>query len=150
MEYWISYKKISTFSKKFIISIFFNWNSAVPSKAEDKEHCEEYGRLLNADPNKVSTKAKKRGLPQLGTLGAGNHYAEIQVVDEIFDQDWLVKIMKLFLRSMIFGHDSAKFIKTERHCRSRLLSVKRPKLQSSSKVSMSLIKFHLRNFTLKQ
>lgn len=53
--------------------------------AEDKEHCEEYGRMLNADPTKVSTRAKKRGLPQLGTLGAGNHYCEIQVVDEIFD-----------------------------------------------------------------
>ena len=35
--------------------------------AEDKEHCEEYGRMLGADPNKVSAKAKKRGLPQLGT-----------------------------------------------------------------------------------
>jgi len=53
---------------------------------EDKEHCEEYGRMLNADPGKVSNRAKKRGLPQLGTLGAGNHYAEIQVVDEIFDE----------------------------------------------------------------
>ena len=54
--------------------------------AEDKEHCEEYGRMLNADTSKVSVKAKKRGLPQLGTLGAGNHYAEIQVVDEIYDK----------------------------------------------------------------
>ncbi|XP_064605553.1 RNA-splicing ligase RtcB homolog [Liolophura sinensis] len=54
--------------------------------AEDKEHCEEYGRMLQADPSKVSSRAKKRGLPQLGTLGAGNHYAEIQVVDEIYDQ----------------------------------------------------------------
>ena len=54
--------------------------------AEDKEHCEEYGRMLNANPAVVSTRAKKRGLPQLGTLGAGNHYAEIQVVDEIFDK----------------------------------------------------------------
>ncbi|CRL04692.1 CLUMA_CG017756, isoform A [Clunio marinus] len=54
--------------------------------AEDKEHCEEYGRMLNADPSKVSLRAKKRGLPQLGTLGAGNHYAEIQVVDEIYDK----------------------------------------------------------------
>ena len=54
--------------------------------AEDKEHCEEYGRMLNADPNKVSARAKKRGLPQMGTLGAGNHYAEIQVVDEIYDK----------------------------------------------------------------
>jgi len=53
--------------------------------AEDKEHCEEYGRMLNADPSKVSKRAKKRGLPQLGTLGAGSHYAEIQVVDEIYD-----------------------------------------------------------------
>lgn len=42
--------------------------------------------MLQADPNKVSLRAKKRGLPQLGTLGAGNHYAEIQVVEEIFDR----------------------------------------------------------------
>ncbi|CAB3407581.1 unnamed protein product [Caenorhabditis bovis] len=55
------------------------------SWAEDKEYCEEYGRMLQADSSKVSMRAKKRGLPQLGTLGAGNHYAEIQVVDEIFD-----------------------------------------------------------------
>lgn len=62
--------------------------------AEDKEHCEEYGRMLQADPSKVSVKAKKRGLPQLGTLGAGNHYAEIQVVDEIFD-NYAAKTMGL-------------------------------------------------------
>jgi len=55
--------------------------------AEDKEHCEEYGRMLQADQSKVSARAKKRGLPQLGTLGAGNHYAEVQVVDEIFDKN---------------------------------------------------------------
>lgn len=54
--------------------------------AEDKEHCEEFGRMLQADPSKVSKRAKKRGLPQLGTLGAGNHYCEIQVVEEIFDK----------------------------------------------------------------
>lgn len=55
------------------------------SWAEDKEHCEEYGRMLTADPSKVSQRAIKRGLPQLGTLGAGNHYAEIQVVEEVYD-----------------------------------------------------------------
>ncbi|CAD7703767.1 unnamed protein product [Ostreobium quekettii] len=60
--------------------------------AEDKEHCEEYGRMLNADPSKVSQRAKKRGLPQMGTLGAGNHYAEIQVVDEIFDPSAATKM----------------------------------------------------------
>ena len=41
---------------------------------EDKEHIEEYGRMLDADVSKVTSRAKKRGLPQLGTLGAGNHY----------------------------------------------------------------------------
>uniref|UniRef100_A0A914Q5W4 3'-phosphate/5'-hydroxy nucleic acid ligase n=1 Tax=Panagrolaimus davidi TaxID=227884 RepID=A0A914Q5W4_9BILA len=54
------------------------------SWTEDKEHCEEYGRMLQADASKVSMRAKKRGLPQLGTLGAGNHYGEVQVVDEIY------------------------------------------------------------------
>lgn len=54
---------------------------------EDKDRCEEQGRMLQADPTKVSARAKKRGLSQLGTLGAGNHYAEIQIVDEVFDQD---------------------------------------------------------------
>merc|ERR1712000_350649 len=41
--------------------------------------------MLNADASKVSARARKRGLPQLGTLGAGNHYAEIQIVEEIND-----------------------------------------------------------------
>ncbi|VDK79031.1 unnamed protein product [Cylicostephanus goldi] len=62
------------------------------SWAEDKEHCEEYGRMLQADATKVSTRAKKRGLPQLGTLGAGNHYAEVQVIDEIYDKHAAAKM----------------------------------------------------------
>lgn len=41
--------------------------------AEDKEHCEEYGRMLQADPNKVSSKAKKRGLPQVRRFLAAQH-----------------------------------------------------------------------------
>ena len=53
---------------------------------EDKEKVEEYGRMLDASPAKVSQRAKKRGLPQLGTLGAGNHYIEIQVVEEVYDE----------------------------------------------------------------
>jgi tRNA-splicing ligase RtcB len=54
---------------------------------EDRVHCEDNGRIMMADPAKVSKRAKKRGITQLGTLGAGNHYAEVQVVDEIYDQD---------------------------------------------------------------
>ena len=53
---------------------------------EDKDFCEENGRMLTADKEKVSNKAKKRGLNQIGTLGGGNHYTEVQVVEEIYDQ----------------------------------------------------------------
>jgi tRNA-splicing ligase RtcB len=53
---------------------------------DDLEHCEESGSLEGADPSQVSQKARKRGRPQLGTLGSGNHFLEIQRVDKIFDQ----------------------------------------------------------------
>ena len=53
----------------------------------DSDVCEENGRILNADPNKVSDKAKKRGAPQLGSLGSGNHFLEIQKVAEIHDEE---------------------------------------------------------------
>jgi len=48
---------------------------------------EESGCLKGADPAKVSSKAKQRGIPQLGTLGSGNHFLEVAVVDEIYDRD---------------------------------------------------------------
>ena len=52
---------------------------------EDLLHCEEGGCMAGADTAAVSAKAKQRGLPQGGTLGAGNHFLEIQVVKEIYD-----------------------------------------------------------------
>jgi tRNA-splicing ligase RtcB len=52
---------------------------------EDLNVTEEGGCLAGADPSKVSDKAVKRGVPQAGTLGSGNHFLEIQVVKEIFD-----------------------------------------------------------------
>ncbi len=55
--------------------------------AEDIILTEESGRIKGADPDKVSDKAKKRGIPQLGTLGSGNHFLEVAVVDEIYDQN---------------------------------------------------------------
>lgn len=54
---------------------------------EDKDFIEEYGRLPNANPDMVSNKAKERGRDQLGTLGSGNHFAEVQIVQEIFDEE---------------------------------------------------------------
>lgn len=62
---------------------------------EDLEHCEEWGRMEGARPDQVSLKARKRGRPQLGTLGSGNHFLEIQRVDEVFDAD-LAKRFGLF------------------------------------------------------
>jgi len=59
---------------------------------EDLEHLEENGCLSPANPDDVSERAKKRGIGQLGTLGAGNHFLEIQKVDEIFDKDIAKKL----------------------------------------------------------
>lgn len=53
----------------------------------DLHHIEESGRLSTADTDAVSRRAKERGREQLGTLGSGNHFAEIQYVSEIFDAD---------------------------------------------------------------
>jgi tRNA-splicing ligase RtcB len=52
---------------------------------EDAEHCEEKGSMKAANPDKVSTHAKNRGLPQVGTLGSGNHFLEIQRVDKLYN-----------------------------------------------------------------
>ncbi len=53
----------------------------------DLDHTEERGCMAGARAGKVSDKAVKRGLPQLGTLGSGNHFLEVQVVDQVYDRD---------------------------------------------------------------
>ena len=55
-------------------------------KPEDLEATEETGRLKGANPDKVSARAKKRGAPQSGTLGSGNHFLEVQIVREVYEQ----------------------------------------------------------------
>jgi tRNA-splicing ligase RtcB len=59
------------------------------------EKIEENGQMSGADPIAVSDKAIKRGLPQLGTLGSGNHFVEIQYVEETYD-DNLAQRLGLF------------------------------------------------------
>jgi len=56
-------------------------------RAEDIVATEESGCMKRANPDKVSSKAKKRGIPQLGTLGSGNHFLEVEVVSEIYDRN---------------------------------------------------------------
>ena len=53
----------------------------------DLRRTEEFGRVEGADPGKVSHRARERGRPQLGSLGAGNHFIEIDLVDQVFDPE---------------------------------------------------------------
>jgi tRNA-splicing ligase RtcB (3'-phosphate/5'-hydroxy nucleic acid ligase) len=55
--------------------------------ASDLDHCEEGGTLDGADPDAVSDGAKGRGKDQLGTLGSGNHFLEVQEVERVYDDD---------------------------------------------------------------
>ena len=82
---------------------------------EDLEHTEEQGRMKGADPDAVSARAVERGLPQLGTLGSGNHFLELQVVERVFDEK-AARVMGLFEGQVVimihcgsrgFGHQIA-------------------------------------------
>ena len=53
---------------------------------EDLEYTEDHGAIKGADPDTVSDRAYERGLHQSGTLGSGNHFIEVQVIDEIYDE----------------------------------------------------------------
>ena len=54
---------------------------------EDLEFIEENGKIKNANPSAVSIRAKQRQINQLGTLGSGNHYLEVQYVKEVYDKE---------------------------------------------------------------
>ncbi len=82
---------------------------------EDTEYCEAGGGLEKADVANVSEKAKNRGRDQVGTLGSGNHFLEIQKVAEIFDEN-TAKVFGLFKHQVVvmihtgsrgFGHQIA-------------------------------------------
>lgn len=77
--------EVLTVGSKWAVEKGYGWE-------EDLEHTESKGRLDWADASKVSRRAKERGAPQLGTLGSGNHFLEVQVVDKIFDPEIAKKI----------------------------------------------------------
>ena len=76
---------------------------------QDIEVCEESGRIDGADPSSVSDIARKRGAIQLGSLGSGNHFLEVQKVDKIYDQ--------VAAKSMGLDHEGQVTILV--HCGSR-------------------------------
>ena len=77
--------------------------------AEDLERTEEGGRMRDAAWDPVSDRALERGIPQLGTLGSGNHFLEFQTVDRIFDADV----------ASAFGIDAEGQVTIMIHCGSR-------------------------------
>jgi len=71
-------RRVMTEGAGFIVERGYGW-------PEDLDHTEAGGALDEADPDAVSKRAVERGNDQVGTLGAGNHFLEVQVVDEIYD-----------------------------------------------------------------
>ncbi|ELP90822.1 hypothetical protein EIN_027210 [Entamoeba invadens IP1] len=74
------FDKLLTGGLEYMVEQGYAWE-------EDLKHCEEGGKIAGADPSLVSKVAKSRGHQQVGTLGSGNHYLEVQTVDEIFDAE---------------------------------------------------------------
>jgi len=83
---------------------------------EDYSYTEELGKIKNANPRDVSQKAKARGKSQVGTLGSGNHFLEMQIVDEVYNEQ-IAKILGLKKGQITFmihcgsrglGHQVAK------------------------------------------
>ncbi|MEM4310793.1 MAG: RtcB family protein [Nitrososphaerales archaeon] len=75
------FREVVEYGAKWCIERGYGWE-------EDLERTEEYGIMKGANSNKISDRAIQRGLNQIGTLGSGNHYLEIQWVkkENIFDE----------------------------------------------------------------
>jgi tRNA-splicing ligase RtcB len=84
-------RKDTGFSREDIEEVLVEGASALVGRGygepEDLENIESEGRLPGADPKGVSDRAYQRGVSQLGTLGSGNHFLEVQYVDELYDEE---------------------------------------------------------------
>jgi tRNA-splicing ligase RtcB (3'-phosphate/5'-hydroxy nucleic acid ligase) len=74
----------------------------------DVAHIEENGKIPGADPSMVSHRAKERGHDQLGTLGSGNHFLEIQVVTEIFDPELAMRFGLHLEQIVVLMHSGSR------------------------------------------
>ncbi|MCM8832104.1 MAG: RtcB family protein, partial [Candidatus Omnitrophica bacterium] len=75
---------------------------------EDLKYCEEGGAIEGADPDSVSQRAYERGKSQAGTLGSGNHFLEVQVVQEIFDKEVAEKLDLFIGQITIMVHSGSR------------------------------------------
>ena len=74
----------------------------------DLDSTEERGRIAGASPDAVSPRAKLRGKPQIGTLGSGNHFVEVQYVDEVFDEEIACKYRIELGRIVLLIHTGSR------------------------------------------
>ena len=77
-------------------------------RPEDLAVQEEEGRLTSARPPEVSESARKRGLKQLGTLGSGNHFLEVQAVDEVFYPEFAERLGLAPHRVVVMLHTGSR------------------------------------------
>jgi len=75
---------------------------------EDLEHIESGGAIKHADPSKASKEAYERGANELGTVGSGNHFVELQWVEEIYDEDIAQKLGITLGQLMIMVHSGSR------------------------------------------
>ncbi|MCF7907545.1 MAG: RtcB family protein [Candidatus Omnitrophica bacterium] len=75
---------------------------------EDLESCEEFGAIEGADPDCVSERALDRGRPQSGTLGSGNHFLEVQAIEDIFDDKIAQKLNLRIGQIMVMIHSGSR------------------------------------------
>jgi len=75
---------------------------------DDLKHIESGGRLADADPGLVSARARARGKDQLGTIGAGNHFVEVEYVSEIFDDSEAVRLGLFLNQACILIHTGSR------------------------------------------
>jgi len=75
---------------------------------DDLDSCEEFGAIEGAELDNITERAYKRGKPQLGTLGSGNHFLEVQAIEEIFDSQIAEKLNLFKGQVMIMIHTGSR------------------------------------------
>lgn len=86
---------------RYMVEKGFGWK-------QDLERIEENGCMKGANPEKVSEKVFKRGRPQTGTLGSGNHFVEVQVVEEVFDEEIAKKFGLFKGQAVVMLHSGSR------------------------------------------
>ncbi len=94
-------KKVLSKGVEWAIENGYGWK-------EDIDYTENKGKMKSADPNMVSNKALERGRNQVGTLGAGNHFIEIQEITDVYDSEIAEKLMLFNGQLVVMIHSGSR------------------------------------------